>query len=203
MGSGFHRLLSQSSATRVSVHRLTRLTSVLCPSGPFTDVVTAELKLYNPTEKRICFKVKTTAPKRYCVRPNSGLLEPEGSIIVAGMCTRFCSSCWWYELLRSRWRQPRQWHCLLLLSSITMTSKDKAFLCRICVHHTLLCKDMYGTLRAGQNSQSAQWHFHLGTKLICRKLLESMFTCIESDLWSWVRGEACECKMPLLCSAWY
>ena len=65
------------------------LTSILFSSGPFTDVVTAELKLFNPTEKRICFKVKTTAPKRYCVRPNSGLLESEKSITVAGVQTRF------------------------------------------------------------------------------------------------------------------
>jgi len=57
--------------------------------GPFTDVVTADLKLSNPTEKRICFKVKTTAPKRYCVRPNSGILEPKTSIAVAVMLQPF------------------------------------------------------------------------------------------------------------------
>ncbi|GFN79281.1 vesicle-associated membrane protein/synaptobrevin-binding protein [Plakobranchus ocellatus] len=51
--------------------------------GPFTDVVVADLNLTNPTDKRICFKVKTTAPKRYCVRPNSGILEPRKSICVA------------------------------------------------------------------------------------------------------------------------
>jgi len=57
--------------------------------GPFADVVTADLKLSNPTEKRICFKVKTTAPKRYCVRPNSGILEPKTSIAVAVMLQPF------------------------------------------------------------------------------------------------------------------
>lgn len=57
--------------------------------GPFTDVVTADLKLSNPTERRICFKVKTTAPKRYCVRPNSGILEPRTSIAVAVMLQPF------------------------------------------------------------------------------------------------------------------
>ncbi|BFZ13550.1 hypothetical protein BsWGS_16590 [Bradybaena similaris] len=57
--------------------------------GPFTDVVTADLKLTNPTDKRICFKVKTTAPKRYCVRPNSGILEPQKSISVAVMLQPF------------------------------------------------------------------------------------------------------------------
>uniref|UniRef100_A0A8R1V262 Major sperm protein n=1 Tax=Pristionchus pacificus TaxID=54126 RepID=A0A8R1V262_PRIPA len=44
--------------------------------GPFTDVVTSYLKIQNPQSKTICFKVKTTAPKQYCVRPNSGVLKP-------------------------------------------------------------------------------------------------------------------------------
>uniref|UniRef100_A0A0B6ZV22 MSP domain-containing protein n=1 Tax=Arion vulgaris TaxID=1028688 RepID=A0A0B6ZV22_9EUPU len=57
--------------------------------GPFLDVVTADLKLTNPTDKRVCFKVKTTAPKRYCVRPNSGILEPQKSIAVAVMLQPF------------------------------------------------------------------------------------------------------------------
>ncbi|GMT00478.1 hypothetical protein PENTCL1PPCAC_22652, partial [Pristionchus entomophagus] len=44
--------------------------------GPYTDVVTSYLKIQNPQSKTICFKVKTTAPKQYCVRPNSGVLKP-------------------------------------------------------------------------------------------------------------------------------
>lgn len=54
------------------------------PSGPFTDVVTANLKLTNPSDKRVCFKVKTTAPRRYCVRPNSGAIDPGASISISG-----------------------------------------------------------------------------------------------------------------------
>jgi hypothetical protein len=42
------------------------------------------MKLTNPSEKKICFKIKTTAPKKYCVRPNSGVLEAKGMIDVAG-----------------------------------------------------------------------------------------------------------------------
>jgi len=57
--------------------------------GPFTDVVTATLKLTNPTDKKICFKVKTTAPKRYCVRPNSGVVEPKAAVEVAVMLQPF------------------------------------------------------------------------------------------------------------------
>jgi len=53
-------------------------------SGPFSTVVTSELKLTNPSTKKVAFKVKTTAPKRYCVRPNSGLIEPNGQVAVSG-----------------------------------------------------------------------------------------------------------------------
>ncbi|XP_045193498.1 vesicle-associated membrane protein/synaptobrevin-binding protein-like isoform X1 [Mercenaria mercenaria] len=57
--------------------------------GPFNEVVTADLKLTNPSDKRVCFKVKTTAPKRYCVRPNSGVIESKGAVTVAVMLQPF------------------------------------------------------------------------------------------------------------------
>lgn len=57
--------------------------------GPFTDVTTSYLNLSNPTEKQVCFKVKTTAPKTYCVRPNSGIVPPKESVIVAVMLQPF------------------------------------------------------------------------------------------------------------------
>lgn len=57
--------------------------------GPFTEVITSYLKLHNPTDRRVCFKVKTTAPKRYCVRPNSGIVEPKQTVGVAVMLQPF------------------------------------------------------------------------------------------------------------------
>ncbi|XP_067212078.1 vesicle-associated membrane protein-associated protein A isoform X2 [Linepithema humile] len=46
--------------------------------GPFSGgPVTSYIKLINPTNKKVYFKIKTTAPKRYCVRPNSGALKPQ------------------------------------------------------------------------------------------------------------------------------
>ncbi|XP_065913171.1 vesicle-associated membrane protein-associated protein A-like isoform X3 [Dysidea avara] len=53
--------------------------------GPFKEVVTSYLKITNPSNERVCFKVKTTAPRQYCVRPNSGLLEPKQSQTVSVM----------------------------------------------------------------------------------------------------------------------
>lgn len=43
---------------------------------PFTNEVTQILKIKNANQTPIAFKVKTTAPKQYCVRPNSGRIEP-------------------------------------------------------------------------------------------------------------------------------
>lgn len=38
---------------------------------------TKKLTLENPTDKKIMYKIKTTAPKKYCVRPNGGTIEPK------------------------------------------------------------------------------------------------------------------------------
>ncbi|XP_045431032.1 vesicle-associated membrane protein-associated protein B/C isoform X2 [Pipistrellus kuhlii] len=57
--------------------------------GPFTDVVTTNLKLGNPTDRNVCFKVKTTAPRRYCVRPNSGIIDAGAAINVSVMLQPF------------------------------------------------------------------------------------------------------------------
>ncbi|KAH0543860.1 hypothetical protein FGG08_001899 [Glutinoglossum americanum] len=42
---------------------------------PFTHEVSQILVLKNPNSDPVAFKVKTTAPKQYCVRPNSGRIE--------------------------------------------------------------------------------------------------------------------------------
>ncbi|XP_051970202.1 vesicle-associated membrane protein-associated protein A-like isoform X2 [Xyrauchen texanus] len=57
--------------------------------GPFTDVVTTNLKLKNPSDRRVCFKVKTTAPRRYCVRPNSGVIDPGTTVTISVMLQPF------------------------------------------------------------------------------------------------------------------
>ncbi|KAI5776186.1 PapD-like protein [Geopyxis carbonaria] len=42
---------------------------------PFTREVTQTLHIRNSNYDPVAFKVKTTAPKQYCVRPNSGRIE--------------------------------------------------------------------------------------------------------------------------------
>jgi len=51
---------------------------------PFDTVSTSKISLRNPTDKMISYKIKTTAPKRYCVRPNFGFVRPaeEEEIVV-------------------------------------------------------------------------------------------------------------------------
>lgn len=58
--------------------------SVLEFRRPFTQgIVKQTLKVINNlSNSGIAFKVKTTAPKQYCVRPNSGRIPPKGSIDV-------------------------------------------------------------------------------------------------------------------------
>ncbi|KAM9845337.1 vesicle-associated membrane protein-associated protein A-like [Aulostomus maculatus] len=57
--------------------------------GPFTDVVTTNLKLKNPSDRKVCFKVKTTAPRRYCVRPNSGVIDAGATVNISVMLQPF------------------------------------------------------------------------------------------------------------------
>ncbi|KFY38457.1 hypothetical protein V494_04353 [Pseudogymnoascus sp. VKM F-4513 (FW-928)] len=52
---------------------------------PFTREVSQVLKIRNPNLTPIAFKVKTTAPKQYCVRPNSGRIEPGKEVEVSGL----------------------------------------------------------------------------------------------------------------------
>ncbi|KAI1502814.1 PapD-like protein [Biscogniauxia marginata] len=50
---------------------------------PFTVEVSEVLRIKNPNTHPVAFKVKTTAPKQYCVRPNSGRVEPGKEVEVA------------------------------------------------------------------------------------------------------------------------
>ncbi|OTB09102.1 hypothetical protein M426DRAFT_316395 [Hypoxylon sp. CI-4A] len=50
---------------------------------PFTAEVSEVLRIRNPNTHPVAFKVKTTAPKQYCVRPNSGRVEPGKEVEVA------------------------------------------------------------------------------------------------------------------------
>ncbi|CAG2178524.1 unnamed protein product [Oppiella nova] len=36
----------------------------------------AYLKLFNPTDRRVCYKLKSTEPEKYVVMSNTGLIEP-------------------------------------------------------------------------------------------------------------------------------
>lgn len=47
-----------------------------------TRIVKKNVQIKNPHSKPVAFKVKTTAPKLYCVRPNSEIIPPNGMMTV-------------------------------------------------------------------------------------------------------------------------
>ncbi|KAJ2631911.1 phosphatidylinositol-binding protein scs2 [Coemansia sp. RSA 1290] len=47
---------------------------------PFKTLSHAVLRLTNKNNGPVAFKVKTTAPKQYCVRPNAGRIDPSQSV---------------------------------------------------------------------------------------------------------------------------
>ncbi|EPX73230.1 MSP domain-containing protein [Schizosaccharomyces octosporus yFS286] len=49
---------------------------------PFTTMSKELISVYNPHPEPVIFKVKTTAPKQYCVRPNSGKIDAKSSVNV-------------------------------------------------------------------------------------------------------------------------
>ncbi|THH28695.1 hypothetical protein EUX98_g5476 [Antrodiella citrinella] len=53
--------------------------------GPLTQHVKRALSISNHNAQPVAFKVKTTAPKLYCVRPNSGRVEPGETVEVQVM----------------------------------------------------------------------------------------------------------------------
>ncbi|KAI5117452.1 hypothetical protein M0805_005829 [Coniferiporia weirii] len=56
--------------------------SALGFNRPLTQLVKRVLTVTNNNDQPVAFKVKTTAPKLYCVRPNSGRIEPGESVDV-------------------------------------------------------------------------------------------------------------------------
>ncbi|KAG6416266.1 hypothetical protein SASPL_123692 [Salvia splendens] len=41
--------------------------------------ISCSLQVTNKTENHVAFKIKTTNPKKYCVRPNIGIVSPNGN----------------------------------------------------------------------------------------------------------------------------
>ncbi|BGP51768.1 phosphatidylinositol-binding protein scs2 [Rhodotorula kratochvilovae] len=56
--------------------------SQLAFQRPLTQLVKRTLSVSNHNHQAIAYKVKTTAPKQYCVRPNSGRIEPGETVDV-------------------------------------------------------------------------------------------------------------------------
>lgn len=57
--------------------------TILTQTGSFTEPSTEYLHLYNNSTQPLAFKVKTTAPKLYCVRPNASIIAPNETIKIS------------------------------------------------------------------------------------------------------------------------
>ncbi|KAF3857982.1 hypothetical protein F7725_011183 [Dissostichus mawsoni] len=90
---GFPLVRYNSPLPKSSAAKMSKLDQILILDPPvdlkFKDVVTTNLKLKNPSDRKVCFKVKTTAPRRYCVRPNSGVIDPGATVIISVMLQPF------------------------------------------------------------------------------------------------------------------
>ncbi|CAO3646190.1 unnamed protein product [Cunninghamella blakesleeana] len=62
---------------------------VLCFKRPLTRATKEVLNIRNTSDQDIAFKVKTTAPKLYCVRPNSGTVPANSELQVQVMLQPF------------------------------------------------------------------------------------------------------------------
>jgi hypothetical protein len=47
--------------------------------GPVGEPVSVVMKLSNKSDKKVCFKLKTTAPDRYTMEPTTGIVKPKGN----------------------------------------------------------------------------------------------------------------------------
>ncbi|KAI9277964.1 PapD-like protein [Umbelopsis sp. AD052] len=50
--------------------------------GPLTRHVEVQMAISNPTSDFVAYKIKTTAPKQYCVKPNSGRIAANSSVSI-------------------------------------------------------------------------------------------------------------------------
>ena len=65
-------------------YSLSKFQPLVFLTGSYTEVVSTTITLFNPTDDKVAFKVKTTAPKYYLVRPNCRILNKGESITVSG-----------------------------------------------------------------------------------------------------------------------
>lgn len=51
-------------------------------------------KIFNTSEEPISFKIKTTSPKQYCVRPNVGIIPPKSFQEIEGSYFLMINKLW-------------------------------------------------------------------------------------------------------------
>ena len=74
--------LRARSAHDTRLTRRPRSTALHRETVELKKQIPTTIRLYNATTAELAFKVKTTAPKKYCVKPNTGFVAPGATQIV-------------------------------------------------------------------------------------------------------------------------
>lgn len=96
----FERKRIMHSHASILIHKLPL-------KGPLTRIVKSSIHIYNDSNEPVVFKVKTTAPKTYCVRPNVGRIAPLSYLTVQGeLAWRLGKACTFSDCLAIVLLQP-------------------------------------------------------------------------------------------------
>ncbi|GAB2276855.1 hypothetical protein Dimus_011567 [Dionaea muscipula] len=85
-------------------------------------------QLGNKTDQYVAFKVKTTSPKRYCVRPNAGVVEPRGKCgFTGGKCPLAVTKCFGETSMKTTHNEWNSRSCWTLPSEENWISRRQSF----------------------------------------------------------------------------
>ncbi|KAL8150907.1 hypothetical protein V2J09_020715, partial [Rumex salicifolius] len=81
---GFHNSVDKTSEQQLSDLNgaSSCITNKICWTVELDKQTYCDLKVLNNTEDHVAFKVKTTSPNKYFVRPNIGVIHPSDSCII-------------------------------------------------------------------------------------------------------------------------
>ncbi|KAL6903431.1 hypothetical protein ACP4OV_004244 [Aristida adscensionis] len=97
--------------------------------------ISCSMQLTNRTDDYIAFKVKTTSPKKYCVRPNSGIVPPRSTSDVTALRKHLGVFCDFLVTMQALKEAPPD-----------MQSKDKFLVQSVIVGEGMSARDITGEM---------------------------------------------------------
>ncbi|CAO3597409.1 unnamed protein product [Absidia cylindrospora] len=126
---------------------------------PLTGVTKETLLVKNPNAEPVIFKVKTTAPKQYCVRPNAGRINGNGQVEVQVILQPFKAEppldfkCKDKFLVQSAQIQPHEYDSIPVTDIWTRIEKQDQGSIR---QHKIKCS--FGATPTQENNTATQSH---------------------------------------------